>query len=83
MLQGKLESFEESYYKRLSQKLSSVSTNSKCYWFLLKRIQKKKLNEKKIPVIPPLFYNNNAISNSKEKTEVFDEHFSKQFFDTK
>ena len=39
-------------------------------------------NEKKIPVIPPPFHNNNFISNLKEKSEVFIEHFPKQFFDT-
>ena len=75
VLQEKLEKltepFEESYYKRLSQKLSSTCTSSKCYWFF------------KIPVIQPLFHNNNFISNLKEKSEVFNEHFSKQFFDTK
>ena len=69
VLQGKLakltESFEESYYKRLSQKLSSISSSSKCYWSL----QKRMLNEKKIPVIPPLFHNNNFMSNLKEKTK--------------
>ena len=83
MVQGKLEklieSFKESCYKRVSQGLSSISASSKCYWSL----QKRMLNDKKTPVIPPLFHNNNFISNLKEKSEVFNEHFSKQFFDTK
>ena len=76
-LQGKLsnliESSKQSYYKRVSQKLSSISTSSKCYWSLLKRM----LNDKKIPVLPPLFQNNKFISNFK-KSELFNEHFSKQ-----
>ena len=36
------------------------------------------LNDKKIPEITPLFYNNNFISNFKEKSELFNEHFSEQ-----
>ena len=63
------------YYKTVSPKLSSVSTSSKCYWSLLQRM----LNDKKIPVTPPLFHNDNFISNFKEKSEFFNEHFSKQF----
>ena len=35
------------------------------------------LNEKKIPVIASLCHNNNFISNHKEKSEVFNEHFAK------
>ena len=78
MLQWKvenlIESSKQSYYKRVSGKLSSVSSSSKYYWPLLKRI----LNDKKIPVIPPLFHNNNLISNFKEKSKLFNEHFSEQ-----
>ena len=36
------------------------------------------LNDKKIPLIPFLFPNNNFIYNFKEKNELFNEHFSKQ-----
>ena len=36
------------------------------------------LNDKKAPVIPLLFHKNNFISNFKEKSELFNEHFSKQ-----
>ena len=31
-----------------------------------------------IPVIPPMFYNNNFIFDFKEKSELFNEYFSKQ-----
>ena len=34
------------------------------------------LNDKKISLIPPLFHNSNFISNSTEKSELFNEHFS-------
>ena len=77
VLQGKLENLVESskqiYYKRVSQKLSLISTSSKCYCYLLKRM----LNGKKIPVIPPLLHNNNFISNF--KSELLNRHFSRQF----
>ena len=39
---------------------------------------RRMLNDKKIPEITPLFYNNNFISNFKEKSELFNEHFSEQ-----
>ena len=74
-----IESFKESYYKRVCQKLSSISASSTSYCSL----QERMLNDKKIPVIPPLFHNNNFTSNLKEKSEVFNEHFPKQFFGRK
>ena len=70
-LENLKESLKQSYYKRVSGKLSSVSTSSKCYWSLLKRM----LNDKKIHIIPPLFHNNNFISNFKEKNELFNKIF--------
>ena len=72
-----IESLKQSYYKSVSQKvqvLSSFSTGCKCYWFLLKTM----LKDKKIPVIPPLFHNNKFTSDFKEKSKLFNEHFSKQ-----
>ena len=73
-LESLIESSKQSYYKRVSGKLSSVGTSSKCYWSLLKRT----LNDKIIPVIPRLFHNDNFISNFKDKSEFFNEHFSEQ-----
>ena len=37
------------------------------------------LNDKKIPTIPPLFHNNKFISNFKQKNELFNKHFAKQY----
>ena len=75
-LQGKLEnlieSSQQSYYDRVPQNLSSISSSSKCY-SLLKRM----LNHKNIPVIPPLFRIDIFIANFKEKRKLFHEHFSK------
>ena len=65
------ESSKQSYYKRVSGNQSLFGTSSKCYCSLLKR----KLNEKKIPAI--ISYNN-FISNLKEKSELFNKHFSKK-----
>ena len=73
-LENLIESSKQSFYKRISGKLSSSSTSSKCYWSLLKRM----LNGKKIPVILPLLHNNSFISNFKEKSKLFNEHFSEQ-----
>ena len=67
ILEKLIESSKQSYHKRVSEKLSSVSTSSKCYSSALKRM----LNEKENPVIPPLFHNNNFISNFKEKKRTF------------
>ena len=46
-------------YKTISQKIPSIRTSSKYYWSLLKR----KLNDKKIPVIPLLFHNSKRVTN--------------------
>ena len=73
-LENMIKSSKQSYYKRISGKLSSISTSPKCYWPLLKRM----LNDKKIPVIPPPFHNNNFICNFKEKSEIFNENLSEQ-----
>ena len=37
------------------------------------------LNEKKIPVIPTLFHNNNFTSNFKEKNKLFNEYFYEEY----
>ena len=42
---------KQNYYSRVASKLTNVQRNSKTYWSLLNRF----LNNKKIPLIPPLF----------------------------
>ena len=37
------------------------------------------LNNKKIPLIPPLYYDNGFITDFKEKAEFFNSFFSKQY----
>ena len=69
-----IEYSKNKYYTKISEKLSSISASSKCYWSLLKTM----LNQKKIPVIPPLFHNNRFITDFNEKSEIFNSHFASQ-----
>ena len=73
-LENLIESSKQSYYQGVSGKLFLISTGSKYCLSLLKRM----LNDKKIPVIPPLFHNNNFISILKKKANFSNEHFSEQ-----
>ena len=63
-----------SYYDRLSKKLSNPKTSPKAYWSILKSF----FGDKKVPIIPPLFHNNKFISDFKVKADLFKDLFSKQ-----
>ena len=52
----------------------NIQKNSKLYWSLLKIF----LNNKKIPIIPPLFYENRFITDFKEEAQLFNILFFKQ-----
>ena len=54
----------------------NTQKNSQVYWSLLKIF----LNNKKIPIIPPLFYENRFIADFRKKAQLFDFFFSKQCF---
>ena len=69
-----IESSKKKYYYRIANKLINNQKNSKSYWSLLKMF----LNNKKIPLIPPLFHENHFIINFKEKVKLFNSFFSKQ-----
>lgn len=58
----------------MSNKLISTVKNSKAYWSILKNI----LNNKKIPDIPTLFYENRFIIDFKEKADLFNSFFADQ-----
>ena len=62
---------KQNYYSRMASKLTNVQRNSKTYWSLLNRF----LNNKKIPLIPPLFHENKFVT---EKGELFNSFFAKQ-----
>ena len=53
----------------------NAQKNYKVYWSLLKTF----LSNKKIPIIPSLFYDNRFIADFKEKAQLFN-FFSKQWF---
>ena len=65
---------KQKYFSRLTHKLSTVQKSSKGYWAQLKIF----LNNRKIPVIPPLFYNNKFVTDFKEKAELLNSFFAKQ-----
>ena len=62
------------HYSKLAKELLDPSTSPKTYRSILKTF----LNNKKIPVIPPIFHDNKFITDFKQKAEIFNSHFSKQ-----
>ena len=58
----------------MANKLINAEKSSKAYWSILKSF----LNNKKIPLIPPLFYENCFITNFKEKVKLFNPLFADQ-----
>ena len=58
----------------MTKELTNVSKNCKGYWSLLRCI----LNNKKIPLIPPLFHENKFATGFKEKADPCNSHFTTQ-----
>ena len=73
-LRDLIDDSKQNYFSRLTHQLSTVQKSSKVYWTLLKIF----LNNRKIPVIPPLFHNNKFVTDFKEKAELFNSLFAKQ-----
>ena len=69
-----IEKSKGKYYSRLTSKLSDIGKSSKAYWSILKSF----LIGKKIPCIPPLFENNEYITDFKKKAELFNSFFANQ-----
>ena len=69
-----IEKSKGKYYSRLTSKLSGICKSSKAYWSILKSL----LIGKKIPFIPPLFENNEYITDFKKNAELFYSFFSNQ-----
>ena len=65
---------KQNYYSRMSTKLTKFHKSLKAYWSL----QKTFLNNKKIPLIPPLYYQGDFVINFKIKAELFDSFFASQ-----
>ena len=55
-------------------KLSNPEINYKAYWSILKSF----VNDKKIPIIPPLYHNGNFITDFCEKAELLNLFFAEQ-----
>ena len=53
----------------MASKLTNVQTYSKTYWSLLNRF----LNNKKIPLVQPLFHKNKFVTDFFKKAELFNE----------
>ena len=74
LLHDLIDDSKQKYFLRLTQKLNTIQKSTKAYWTLLKNF----LNNRKIPVIPPLFHNNKFVTDFKGKTELFNSFFSDQ-----
>ena len=62
-LRDLIDDSKKKYFLRSTLKLNTIQKSTKTYWDLLKIF----LNDRKIPVIPPLFHNNKFVTNFKEK----------------
>ena len=51
----------------------NLITSQKVYWTILKTF----LNNKKIPCTPPIYHNNNYITDFKQKAHIFNNFFPK------
>ena len=71
LLTATTEKSKEQFYSRISTKLMDPTISPKAYWSILKTF----LNNKKIPCIPPIYHNNNYITDFKEKAQIFNDFF--------
>ena len=60
------------YYTRISNKINDSHVSPKAYWLILKMLW----NNKKIPIIPPLFYENRFVIDFTKKLELFNSFFA-------
>ena len=60
---------KEQFYSRISTMLMDPIISPKTYWSILKTF----LNNKKIPFIPPIYHNNNYITDFKGKAQIFND----------
>ena len=65
---------KDKHLAKLSLKLDNPDTAPKTYWSIINKF----LNNKKIPIIPPVFYKGEPISDFWEKAELFNIHFFSQ-----
>ena len=73
-LRDLIDDSKQKYFSRLTQKLNTIQKSTKAHWTAWKFL----LNNRKIPVIPPLFHDNRFVTDFKEKAEIFNSFFVKQ-----
>ena len=66
---------KQNYYSKIIEKLQNTQRSSKAYWPLLRIF----LNNKKIPIIPPLYHKNEFVIDFKKKAELFNSFFADQY----
>ena len=74
-LTGAVSSSKDVYYERLAYKLNDPNTSAKECWSIIKTL----VNGKKVPLIPPILVNNKRVTNFKDKANIFNNFFSKQY----
>ena len=62
------------YYEKLAKKLNNPLLQAKTYW----SIPKTFYNEKKIPIIRPLLINDNFVTDTQTKANIFNKFFAEQ-----
>ena len=65
---------KDKHLAKLSSKLDNPDTAPKTYWSIINRF----LNNKKIPIIPPVLFEGKLISDFEKKVELFNNHFASQ-----
>ena len=75
-LNGLITKSKFNYLGTYGKQANNLQRNSKTYWSLLKCF----LNNKKYPLIPPLFHDNKFVTDFLEKAELFNSFFFKTLF---
>ena len=63
---------KDKHLAKLSSKLDNPDTAPKTYWSIINRF----LNNKKIPIIPPVLFEGKLISDFEKNAEIFNNHFA-------
>ena len=63
---------KDKHLTKLSLKLDNPDTAPKTYWSIINRF----LNNKKIPIIPPVLFGGKLISDFEKKAELFNDYFT-------
>ena len=66
--------YSKIYYSKIVEELQNTQRSSKAYWSLVKIF----LNNKKIPIILPLYHKNEFVIDFKKKAELFNSYFADQ-----